>query len=146
MVGVPSVIPGLSGSRPSSQARPALPALTSMVTVPSAVQTMSVGQSVHLHVHPTNRKHRVPQRQSVVEGHGALSRQGNAARARRNRGESTTMKSLVPSDITSRLASLRDGLLTGLVERDVAVRLALLAALAGEHLLLIGPPGTAKSL
>jgi MoxR-like ATPase len=63
-----------------------------------------------------------------------------------------TNKSLFPaagttlSDLTGRLAALRDSLLTGLVERDISIRLALLAALAGEHLLLIGPPGTAKSL
>jgi MoxR-like ATPase len=52
----------------------------------------------------------------------------------------------VPADLTARLRKLRDGLLTGLVERDVAIRLALIAALAGEHLLMVGPPGTAKSL
>ena len=50
------------------------------------------------------------------------------------------------NELTNRLRTLRDALATGLVERDIAVRLALLAALAGEHLLLVGPPGTAKSL
>ncbi len=33
----------------------------------------------------------------------------------------------------------------GLVEREVVVELVVLAAVAGEHLLVIGPPGTAKS-
>lgn len=47
--------------------------------------------------------------------------------------------------LTERLRQLRDSLLTGLVERDVTIRLALIGTLAGEHLLLIGPPGTAKS-
>lgn len=53
------------------------------------------------------------------------------------------MKTRTESD---RLRQLRDALLTGLVERDLPVRLALIASLAGEHLLMVGPPGTAKSL
>lgn len=47
--------------------------------------------------------------------------------------------------LKERLGALRDHLLSDLIERDTPLRLALLAALAGEHLLLLGPPGTAKS-
>ena len=49
-------------------------------------------------------------------------------------------------DLTDRIRHIRDALTTGLVERDLPIRLALLAVLSGEHLLLVGPPGTAKSL
>ena len=48
-------------------------------------------------------------------------------------------------NLPARLRALLDTLETGLVERRQSVRLCLLAALAGEHTLLIGPPGTAKS-
>jgi MoxR-like ATPase len=47
--------------------------------------------------------------------------------------------------VSTRLRSLLSALAHGLLEREAPVRLALLAALAGEHVLLIGPPGTAKS-
>jgi MoxR-like ATPase len=47
--------------------------------------------------------------------------------------------------LPDRLRGLALQLERGLVERRVVVRRCLLTALAGEHTLLIGPPGTAKS-
>lgn len=49
------------------------------------------------------------------------------------------------SDLRARIEQAIDAVQSGLVERDTEVRLLLLAALSGEHVLYIGPPGTAKS-
>ena len=51
----------------------------------------------------------------------------------------------VPVEFRKRLAEAFTALSEGLVERDTRLRLLLLAALAGEHLLSPGSPGTAKS-
>jgi len=45
-----------------------------------------------------------------------------------------------------RIQAILEQLNTGLIEREEPIRLALLSALSGEHLLLIGQPGTAKSV
>jgi MoxR-like ATPase len=47
--------------------------------------------------------------------------------------------------LKTKLKHLRDILSQDLIERETPIRLTLLAALSGEHLLLLGPPGTAKS-
>ena len=50
------------------------------------------------------------------------------------------------SSVKERLLTLIEHLNHGLVEREAAIKAALLAMLAGENMLLVGPPGTAKSL
>ena len=49
-------------------------------------------------------------------------------------------------DLKTKIQVLFNGLNQGLVERESILKIALLTVLAGENLLLIGPPGTAKSL
>jgi MoxR-like ATPase len=52
---------------------------------------------------------------------------------------------LEPEPILAKIGRLLAGLDRSLVERSTHIRVALLALLAGHHVLLIGPPGTAKS-
>src|SRR3954453_9762960 len=48
--------------------------------------------------------------------------------------------------IVAKLAAIRHDLARVLVDRDDEIDLALTALLAGEHVLLVGPPGCGKSL
>ena len=50
------------------------------------------------------------------------------------------------SELFKKIQRIQSQLTQGLVEREQMIKLTLLAALAGEHILLIGPPGTGKSL
>jgi MoxR-like ATPase len=52
---------------------------------------------------------------------------------------------VVTQDLKSKLNQILVDMGSGLLERDSQVKLILLAALSGEHVLLLGPPGTAKS-
>ena len=47
--------------------------------------------------------------------------------------------------LASKLERLRAFMCAGLLERETPAKLLLLAAVSGEHVLLVGPPGTAKS-
>ncbi len=48
--------------------------------------------------------------------------------------------------ISERFTSLKEVLSRGLYEKDTEIALSLLAAIAGESVLLLGPPGVAKSM
>ncbi len=52
----------------------------------------------------------------------------------------------ISPELVNKIRRLRDALSAGLVERELVARLTLLALIAGEHIILFGPPGTAKSL
>lgn len=51
-----------------------------------------------------------------------------------------------PDPVRDKFATARKELSAALIERDDEVDLVLTALLAGEHVLLVGPPGSAKSL
>ena len=53
---------------------------------------------------------------------------------------------MITSDLRGRLDALLAAFDAAFVEREEQARLTLLALLAGQHVLLLGPPGTAKSL
>ncbi|EKA6052958.1 AAA family ATPase [Vibrio parahaemolyticus] len=57
----------------------------------------------------------------------------------------TTTECVTTMNRKDKLQSLMAQMSDGLLEREHQVRLMLLAALSGEHVLLVGPPGTAKS-
>ena len=67
-----------------------------------------------------------------------------------NRYRGMKMKARKPepktSSVRAKFAAVRRELSDALIERDEEIDLALTALLAGEHLLLVGPPGTAKSM
>lgn len=56
------------------------------------------------------------------------------------------MKPAETSPLHDRIKSLRDALTEGLYEKEEAVRLALLTAIAGESIFFLGAPGCAKSM
>ena len=58
---------------------------------------------------------------------------------------SSSSASATRSALAGKIAAATSALESGLIERETEVRLLLLAACCGEHLLLLGPPGTAKS-
>lgn len=57
----------------------------------------------------------------------------------------TTTVCAITASRKDKLQTLMSQMSDGLLERENQVRLMMLAALSGEHVLLVGPPGTAKS-
>ena len=45
-----------------------------------------------------------------------------------------------------RITDIRSYLNTGVYEKETEIKMALLAAIAGESIILLGPPGIAKSM
>jgi MoxR-like ATPase len=58
---------------------------------------------------------------------------------------STTLDIAYIKPSLDKLQSLERELTTSLIERDEVIRASLVALLARQHLVVLGPPGTAKS-
>ncbi|MCB0564576.1 MAG: AAA family ATPase [Phaeodactylibacter sp.] len=56
------------------------------------------------------------------------------------------MSIAIDQSVRTKVAELLNGLCKGLYEREESVKLALLSAVAGESIFLLGPPGVGKSL
>eukprot|EP00877_Chromochloris_zofingiensis_P000807 jgi/Chrzof1/10727/Cz05g10070.t1 len=61
------------------------------------------------------------------------------------RSHKDTISTIDTQQLKTKVKYAVEAMQEGLVERDTEVRLLMLAALCGEHVLFIGPPGTAKS-
>lgn len=68
-----------------------------------------------------------------------------ASTSGKGRGSTGASTAAATQDLRARIQDAVDIMQRGLIERDTEVRLLLLAALSREHVLYIGPPGTAKS-
>jgi|GEM_PF-306877 len=51
-----------------------------------------------------------------------------------------------PKQLFEKIHRIQQQLMHGLIEREQTIKLTFLATLSGEHILLIGPPGTGKSM
>ncbi|TXB61461.1 AAA family ATPase [Phaeodactylibacter luteus] len=56
------------------------------------------------------------------------------------------MPTTIDQSVHTKVSALLDALCKGLYEREMPVKLALLSAIAGESIFLLGPPGVGKSL
>ncbi|CAE8737158.1 unnamed protein product, partial [Polarella glacialis] len=66
--------------------------------------------------------------------------------SRNQRGNARDLGAQPSKPLAHRLAHAHSLLTEGLLERSVEAKLMLLATISGEHLLFLGPPGTAKSM